>query len=275
MTTVLIYSSLSALMIIVVSFIGVLFTGKVLGRWLENNLSYLVSFSAGVFLFISYNLINEALAESGNIKLVLGTVLGGMIIFWLIDKFVPEGHHHHAREEDCDNPHSQIGARKMLLGDGIHNIGDGIIIAPAFIVSIEVGIITTLGILIHEALQEISEFFVLRQAGYSSRQALIKNFLVSLTVLIGLGIGLILGEMEGLLAILLGLAAGAFIYIILADIVPSTLGQIKNKKTFIILISVYILGTLISAGVGMTAEALGLGHSHDTEDHSEEEISET
>ena len=149
----------------------------------------------------------------------------------------------------------------MLLGDAIHNIGDGIVIVPAFMTSIEVGFVVSIGILIHEAIQEISEFFVLRQAGHTIKQSLIKNFLVSSTILIGLFLGFILSDTEKLLAPLLAFASGGFIYVILVDLIPPILCHRRHKKVFTGLIILFFLGLIVSFGADILTNTLGLEHT--------------
>ncbi|MEX0919096.1 MAG: ZIP family metal transporter [Candidatus Paceibacterota bacterium] len=269
MMTVIFWSLGAALAVIAVSLIGVLFTWQSLGRWLEKNLIYLVSFSAGVFLFVSYHLFNEAREISANGLTPVLFLFVGLIAFFIFDYLIPESHHHHT-EDDCQDKHTPIDARKMLIGDGIHNIGDGIIIAPAFMISIEIGLITTISILIHEALQEISEFFVLRQAGYTTTQALIRNFLISLTILPGLMVGLFLTTTETILPILLAIAAGAFIYVVVADLLPAVMHYRRKLKTFIILLILFATGLGLSIGLEKIADSFGLGHGHDESGHHDD-----
>lgn len=259
MSEIILFTLGSSLAIMTVSLIGVLFAWHSLGRWFEQNLLYLVSFSAGVFVFVSYHLLKEAFTLPSNQLFTWLALIFGLIIFWLFDKFLPESHHHHT-ESDCKHTHSRGGAKKMLFGDAIHNIGDGVIIVPAFMTSIEVGIVVSIGILIHEAIQEISEFFVLRQAGHTTKQALIRNFLVSSTILIGLIIGFILSDTAQLLAPLLALAAGGFIYIILVDLIPPILCHRRHKKIFIGLIVLFFLGLIVSFGADILTDTLGLEH---------------
>jgi len=272
-TTIIIYSTLSALAVMVVSLVGIIFVWKNLAKLLEKNLHYFVSFSAGVFIYVSFHLIEEALDLSQAAGLVGLFVAVGIIAFYLLDKILPESHHHHT-EADGQHSHNKKGAKKMLIGDGIHNIGDGIILVPAFIISPALGLITAVGILIHEFIQEIAEFFVLKQAGYTTKQALIRNFAVSSTILIGLVLGFSLGQVDALIAPILGIAAGAFLYIVLVDLIP-TLKPFyhQSKKVFVQLVFVFFLGLAVIFGVEIVAHELGLehghGHSHDNHQHND------
>lgn len=213
------YIALSLILIMLASISGVIFLQANFKTWLDRNLPKLVSFSAGVFIFIAFHLTEESLEIlAPNISIPTLSVLVGIVIFVLLKKFLPESHHH---SEDCgEHQHNKPKAIRMMVGDGIHNIADGIVIIPAFFVDLKLGLITAIGIFIHELLQEISEFFVLRDAGYTTRQALYRNFFVSTTIIIGAAIGLFFAQNEFILGILLGISAGSFLYIVVADLFP-------------------------------------------------------
>lgn len=256
--TIVVYSLSAALLIMMMSLAGIIFVSQKLAVMLEKKLHYFVSFSAGVFLYVSFHLIEETLEMSSTITYGLIFVLAGIILFYLLDKMIPESHHHHT-EADGDHSHNRPGAKKMLIGDGIHNIGDGLLLVPAFVISPITGLITAVGILIHEFIQEVAEFFVLRQAGYTTKQALIRNFAVPTTILIGLVLGWTLIQIEGLLAPIIGLAAGAFLYIVFMDLIPTTFPFYrKNKRVFVWLIVSFFLGLATIMAIEILAELLGL-----------------
>lgn len=256
MTTVFLshflWALLSGLAIMLVSLIGVLTTWKSLGAWTERNLRYLVSFSAGTFFIIALSLSQEAFefSKSGLLASLM-LVLGAAIIFTL-GRFMPESHHHH-EVSDATDIHDRMSAHRILWGDALHNAGDGLLLAPAFIVDIRLGIATTFGILIHEAIQEISEFFVLRQGGYSVRQALIRNFLVSGTVLIGIVAGFMLSSIEVVIGPLLGIAAGAFFFIVLSDLIPRSVAASQNSREYLTHAMAGLLGALLMIGVSFVS----------------------
>lgn len=272
MNTAIILSFISALAIMTMSLAGIIFVWKKLGKTLEKNLHYFVSFSAGVFLFVAYHLIEESLEFSSTAGLAGIFIVLGILAFYGLDKILPESHHHHT-EADGEHTHTNPGAKKMLIGDAIHNIGDGILLVPAFIISPALGFITALGILIHEFIQEVAEFFVLRQAGYTTKQALVRNFAVSSTILIGLVIGFSLSQFNNLLGPIFGIAAGAFLYIIFVDLIP-TLKPFykKNKKTFAKLVICFFLGLALIMAINEIAHELGLDEHAYEDDHREEQI---
>ena len=204
------------------SLIGAISVWQKIGLTIEKNLHYLVSFSAGVFLLIAYELGHEA---GWGAWILLG-VASSLLLFRLL----PDFHHHHDNEHN-DHNHSSIDARRVIISDAIHNIGDGILLVAAFSVSSALGLATTLSIFIHEIIQEISEFFVLKQAGFTTKKALMLNFLTSSTILIGaIGGYFLLEKFEAIELPLLGITAGAFFVIVLHDLVPHSIKSIKTKK---------------------------------------------
>lgn len=214
----------------IASLIGVISVWKKLGKLIENNLHFLVSFSAGVFSFVSYHLIKETLLEAKTIQYgLLWIIIGGLIIY-LLFKLLPNFHHHHDNQM-TEHIHSPIDARKIILGDGIHNIADGLLLVSSFTINLTLGITATLSIFVHEIIQEISEFFVLRQAGYSIKKSLLINLITSSTILIGsLGGFLLLNKFIILEIPLLGIAAGSFIMVIIQDLIPHSIEHSTNKS---------------------------------------------
>jgi zinc and cadmium transporter len=254
MLDVLTYS----LLIMIASFIGVVSVWKRFGVIIERNLSFLVSFSAGVFLVLSYQLGYEAIEHFEGVGEGLFWVFAGAIGILIIFKLLPSFHHHHDSHEE-NHAHSRIDARKILISDGIHNIGDGILLAAAFTVSSTFGIITALSIIVHELVQEISEFFVLREAGFSTKKALLMSFLVSSTILIGsLGSFILLESFEALEAPILGIAAGSFLVVVLHDLIPHTVRTSTHRKHYFKHIIWFAIGLAIMLGVSMLTS-----HSHD------------
>ncbi|PIO06704.1 hypothetical protein COT47_03090 [Candidatus Woesearchaeota archaeon CG08_land_8_20_14_0_20_43_7] len=121
-----------------------------------------------------------------------------------------------------------------LIGDGVHNFVDGVIIAAAFLTSFHVGLITTLAIALHEIPQEIGDFAVLIHGGLKARKALWLNFLSSLTAVAGAIIGyLFLNTIEGITPYILAIAAGGFIYIATADLLPELHKECEKKKIYL------------------------------------------
>ncbi len=237
----MIYSIFAALTVVLVSFIGIIFTSNLVKKTVTKYLQYLVTFSAGIFLFTAFNLFRESL-EISTPSVILGGVFLGFILLFFLEKLLPESHHHHG--EDCNHYHEKRGAIRMLVGDAFHKITDGIIIVPAFFVSFTVGVITTLSILVHEVIHNISEYFVLINAGYSPRQAILRNAGVSTAIFIGVIIGLLINSTGLIQALLLSFSSGVFIYLVVHDLAPVSVFR-KSSKEIITHAVYFILGLVI------------------------------
>lgn len=237
---------LSSLVVMLASLAGVLVVWRRAGAIIERNLRYLVSFSAGVFLIVAYQLGREVLEHSVTATTGLTWIVLGAVGILVLFRFLPAFHHHHDEDEEVGHAHSAIDARRILISDGLHNIGDGILLVSSFSISPALGLATTLGIFVHELVQEVSEFFVLRQAGYSTRRALGLNFLVSGTIMIGsLGGFLLLGKFALLEVPLLGLAAGSFLVVVFHDLIPHSVRTSEHKIQYLKHLAWFTLGLII------------------------------
>ncbi len=238
------------------SLVGVVAVWQRAGALIERNLRYLVSFSAGVFLIVAYQLGAEVLEHSADaVRGLLWIIIGAAGIL-LVFKLLPDFHHHHDEGEEGDHAHSLLDARRILVSDGLHNIGDGILLASSFTVSSTLGLVTAMGIIVHELVQEVSEFFVLRQAGYSIKKSLGINFLTSATILIGsLGGFFLLDKFEVWEAPLLGLAAGSFLVVVFHDLIPHSVRHSQHKIQYLKHLLWFLIGLLIMLGLNtLTAE---------------------
>ena len=257
---------LAAFVMMLASLSGVIVLWKTAGAFIKNNVRFLVSFAIGVFAVTTYDLFVEGFATSTDTFILIVGALLGALLLELVTQLNPNRHHHHGTEHD--HGHTKTDARRLLLGDAIHNVADGIVLVPVFLIDIRLGIATAIGIFLHELVQEISEFFVLKEAGYTTRRALILNFIASSTILIGVGIGLYATQAPLFESMLITFAAGAFLYVLLRDLVPSTLRTIKRRKQPLMHVSAVTLGVALMASVG----ALTPGHTHtgidDGHDHA-------
>ncbi len=260
----MIFEILIASFVVMLGALGgaVSFFGAV-GRIVEKNLGFLISFAAGLFLFVSYELGREAILHSEKIENGLFWILSGAIIVWLIFKILPHSHKHDIERDNNDR--EKIDVRKILTGNGIHNVGDGILIAAAFSINISLGIITTVSVFIHELIQETSIFFILRRAGYTIKRAVLINFMVSGTILIGsVGGYFLLSSFSSLEAPLLGISAGAFLIVVLQDLIPHSFFDLKKNKCFIMHILFFFFGILFMALISILTP-----HSHEHHIHYE------
>ncbi len=266
-----IYILLAALAVMLVSLVGIFTTIKVFRGWAENNLKYLATFATGVFIVVAYNLVNETFyshLSPGAIAIIIA--IGGIIAF-AIDKAIPDAHHHH---DSTENPvaHSKAGAQRIVLSDSLHNITDGFLIVPAFLVDIRLGLLTTAGIMIHEVAQEISEFFVLRSAGYSIKKTLLINFVTSSTILVGAIIALFITNVsEDLVSILLAIAAGIIIYTIIKDLIPYSIAVAKKENTYAKHVVAALAGIAIISVLGIATADTHVHPSEDSDEHGHNE----
>ncbi len=258
---------ITSFIIMFASLSGILLASRVFANFIQKNLHFLVSFSAGVFLVVTYGLATEAL-EHNTFKIGVLWILIGCVATWILMKMIPESHHHH--EEGSDHTHSNIDARRIVLADTVHNLGDGILLAGAFAVSTTFGIITAIGVLIHEILEEISEFFVMKEAGWSTKKALVINFFTSSSILLGaIGAYFLFETMEHAEPILLALAAGVFLVVVLQDLIPHSIRKSSEEKHICLKKHIvwFLLGVVLMASVNTF-----LSHEHDHEAEHQESL---
>ncbi len=190
------------------------------GKFLGKVTFLLVGLSTGTLLGGAFlHLIPESL-EFLDIETASLVMLASFVAFFLVEKLL---HWHHCHDGECDI--HQFG-HMNLIGDAVHNFIDGLIIAASFSVSVELGIISSLAIVLHEIPQELGDFGVLIHAGIKRQTAIFYNFLVAIMAVAGGIIGyLFLSSSETLLGYLLPVAAGGFLYISTSDLIP----EIRNE----------------------------------------------
>lgn len=184
---------------------------------------YLSSFAAGALLGTAFlDLLPESLEYVE--ELGLGTniflwTLVGILTFFLLERFIHWFHHHH-EEVDLKKERKSI-IPLVILGDSVHNFIDGVVIAATFMVSIPLGIVTTLAVAAHEIPQEIGDFGILLHRGMKRSKVLFLNIVSALVAMVGAILTYLIGEsIEVFLPILLSLSAGFFIYIAASDLIP-------------------------------------------------------
>jgi len=204
---------------------------------------FLVSLSAGSFMGGAFlHLLPEAAEEIEGERLFT-IVLASFIFFFFMEKLL---HWRHCHKENCQI-HS-FGYMN-LFGDSVHNFIDGLVIASTFIIDIKLGFITTFAIALHEIPQEIGDFGVLIHAGFNRVKALILNYIVALTVVLGGVVGyFVSSSIKDFIPILLPFAAGGFIYIAASDLMPEIRKE-PNLKRSISSFLIFILGILLMYAV--------------------------
>lgn len=249
---------LSAALISLVSFSGVLLASKKINTWFFKKTKLLITFSAGIFTMTSIGLMGETF-ESLEKQTAIISIVGGFLAILILHKLLPETHHH--EDTNCPNCIKQKSSIKLVTGDIIHNISDGIILVVAFVAGKEIGIITAVSILTHEIIQEISEYIILRNSGYSTKKTLSINFLSSLSIFLGIGIGFLLTKNTELRTILLGISAGIFLHLVFHDLFPyDSVKKITQKESWKH-IGIFLLGIIIMASIGFIVP-----HTHNHEE---------
>lgn len=224
MSLVYLYSLMSVLTVSLISLIGI-FTLSIKEDLLRKYLFLLVSLAVGALLGDAViHLIPEAL-KNGDALYASLMILGGILVFFVLEKVLHWHHHEPEKNESAIHPTGQM----VLVSDGIHNFIDGLIIGASYFVSIEVGIATTIAIILHEIPQEIGDFGVLLHSGYSRMRALWLNFASALLAVTGTLVALIATGISDVLTMwLVPFAAGGFIYIAMSDLIP----ELQKTKHF-------------------------------------------
>lgn len=215
--------------------------------------SLLISYAIGALLGASFlEVLPHAIIASGDASTTTATVLAGILAFFVMEKLVLwrhchiescEGHEPLVQGHEHGHDHGRSGLM-ILVGDTFHNFVDGVLIAAAFMEDVRLGIVTALAMIAHEIPQEVGDFVILLHSGYSKARALAFNLLSSLATLVGALLAYAaLGQAQGAVPTLLGLAAASMIYVAVADLIPGL-----HKRTEIRATVQQVL--LIAAGIG-------------------------
>ncbi|HLP86957.1 MAG TPA: ZIP family metal transporter [Candidatus Paceibacterota bacterium] len=234
------YAFISVILVSMVSLVGVFFI-SLKEDVLKKYIGFFISLAIGALLGDAFiHIIPEAFDGILNVNTASILIIGGIILFFIIEKFI---HWHHHGEDQQDEHIHPVG-KLVLFTDGFHNLIDGAIIGASFLISPHIGIATTLAVILHEIPQEIGDFAVLIHAGYSKMKALWFNFISALAAVLGLVIFFIFGNIIQNAAIwLIPVAAGGFIYIAIADLIPE-LHKTRNIKHSVIQVFIILLGVL-------------------------------
>lgn len=200
---------------------------------------FLISFSAGTLMGGAFlHLLPEAEEQLGG-KNMFFVSLSAIVIFFMVEKFL---HWRHCHKEGCS---VHAFGYMNLIGDSVHNFIDGLVIAGAFMVDFKLGVVTTLAIALHEIPQEIGDFGVLLHAGFHKAKAAALNYVVALGVVAGGVVGYFISfYSENIVKYLLPFAAGGFIYIAAADLIPEIRKETSLRKSIFSFLF-FILGILL------------------------------
>lgn len=204
-------------------------------RLLSGVLPHLVSFSAGMLLSAAFiHVLPEAFQSQAGTHALFATLLAGLFFFFLLEKVELFRHSHHHEHDDHDHHHgfdaeqAGRGGWAVLVGDSVHNFCDGVLIAAAFLVDPVVGLVTAMAVVAHEIPQEVGDYIVLLNAGFSRAKALLFNALSGLAAVLGGVAGYFAaGPFAELLPYLLVLACSSFIYVAVADLLP----QLQRRRS--------------------------------------------
>ena len=231
---------LSVIVVSLVSFVGV-FTLSLSTVRLRKILFALISLSVGALLG---DVFLHILPELDITPVSMTFVFVGFLIFFILEKFLLWHHGHEGEVHDpaieLDRSHNNkhIGYLN-IISDGLHNFIDGLVIGGSYLVSMEVGIATTIAVILHEIPQEIGDFGLLMHVGFSRSRALFYNFISALAAVVGLGVVfLIQSGSENIISAILPVTAGGFLYIAASDLVPELHKVNQPAKSLVQLLSI-------------------------------------
>jgi zinc and cadmium transporter len=200
----------------------------------------LISYAVGALLgAVFLEILPHAFRTTGSIELVAGSILAGILLFFVLEKLVLWRHCHVEECEAHDPPvaqaHSHDHGRSgmmIVIGDTFHNFVDGILIAAAFLADHELGMVTAIAIIAHEVPQEVGDFLILLHSGYSKTRALMLNLLSSAAMVAGGVLAYFaLQTLQHWIPVFLGLAAASMLYVSVADLIPGLHRRPELKAT--------------------------------------------
>lgn len=197
--------------------------------WIEKSMLYVISFSTGALLGdVFLHMLPEMVEESAFLNQAWFLILGGVMASFILEKFI---HWHHCHAMPNAHHHHPVGIMS-LVGDTLHNVIDGMLIAGAFMADTTLGIATTTAVMFHEIPQEISDYALLIYSGFSRGKALLFNALTTLSALIGAGLVIAFSNsFPNLEMYLIPLTAGNFLYIAGSDLIPELHKETAAKRS--------------------------------------------
>ena len=237
------WALIASITVSIISLIGI-FSLLLSERLLKQVLILLVGFGAGGLIGGAFlHLLPEAIEHTADPTKPFVYVILGFIFFFILEKYL---YWRHCHKDNCEI-HTFVYLN--LIGDGIHNFIDGLIIGTSFMTDIHVGLASTFAIVLHEIPQELGDFGVLVYGGFSRTKALLCNLLSASTAIIGTIAGYYFcSHVEGFSLVLLSFAAGGFIYIASCDLIPELHKQ-PNLKSAALSMLLFILGIALMFGL--------------------------
>lgn len=242
------YTLASVAFVSLLSLVGVITLALREAR-LRRVLIFLVAFAVGALLGdVFIHLLPESFEKIGSNLITALLVIVGFLIFFVLEKFVRWRHLGSAQTSKI-----QPVVTMNIVGDAVHNLVDGMLIAASFMVSVPIGITTTIAIVLHEIPQEIGDFGILVNGGLSIKRALMFNLLAALMAFAGAVVTILIGEqVENYAVYLLPITAGGFIYIAGPDLIPELQQEVKVSNSIwqfcAILMGVIVMALLTILG---------------------------
>ena len=211
------YALGSTAVVSLISLVGIV-TMMVGVRRLDKVIPLLISLAVGgLFGDALVHLLPESFEKSSSTALTSFYVILGILLFFALERFLHWHHEHRAHSLNPVHPVAYVN----LVSDGVHNLLDGLIIGASYLVSVPIGLATTLAVALHEVPQEQGDFGILVHAGFTPRRALLMNFLSAILAFVGVVVSLAIGpNVTDYTLFMLPLTAGGFIYIAGSDLIP-------------------------------------------------------
>jgi zinc and cadmium transporter len=212
---------------------------------IENILLYLIALAAGTFFGdIFFHIMPELIEEQGWFTFQMWILIIGWLLLWIVIEKILRWHHCH---HPVTHHHIHHIGYMSIIGDIVHNFIDGMLIAASFLTSVEVGIATTIAVILHEIPQEIWDFGILLHAWYTKKKALWVNFLVSLTAILWCMVTFVFASYVDNIALrILPLSVGLFLYIAWSDLIPEMHREDNSLKSLIqVLVFIWGVGLMI------------------------------
>jgi len=248
LTWILLFCLLGGILSVIAAAVFLLLPDALRNRLLPHSVSFAIGALLGAALL---GLLPHALEGVGGDDFhgITGALLLGLFGFFLLEKLVLWRHCHHEHcevhvPEENDHHHPAAGTL-ILIGDGLHNFIDGVLIGAAFLTDVHLGIVTSLAVAAHEIPQEVGDFAVLLHSGFSRGRAFLFNILSSLATVVGGVLAYFsFKDLQPVLPYVLAVAASSFIYVAVADLIPGLHKRVEFSATVKQV-------TLIGAGVAL------------------------
>jgi len=230
----------SVFLVSLISLVGVL-TIPWSDKRLKGAIPLMVSFAAGALFGDCFiHILPEAFDELPSIY-VSALTLSGVVLFFALENFVSWRHCHVPTSEEHVHPLAVMN----IVGDGLHNLMDGLVIGASYLMGMPLGISTTIAVILHEIPQEIGDFGVLMHAGLPLKKALLYNFMSALVAVVGGAVSLLIGPIaQSYASAMLPIAAGGFVYIAGSDLLPELSHECDPRQSIAQFLSI-ILGMAV------------------------------